>query len=298
MRGTTTLGLLFVAVLACGTPAAGGPVLSPSSATGILPRCPSGARPQSELDFAGLPPFVVSRPPAKCLMNASNGGTSYDAPYDASIELTDGRVLHLYERRGGLPLKPGQTPQRQGVRDVGGVSWMWAILQGPTASLTNVVNGLYVELDLPGDESQLDTLTAIAADLRPVESFTRSSARDICATLHVSINPITVAAAFDSTAAAVALWQETPETTAGPHTAESPHASNSAWRQHPMTEPVAVCYLDGDFGTPRGPPPGPGTTAAPLPNWDRVVYLVGVDRHPIGVVFGWRDRIAIRDPGR
>ena len=71
----------------------------------------------------------------------------------------------------------------------------------------------------------------------------------------------------------------------------------STWRDHPATEPVAVCYLDGDFGPAKHPAPLPGSTATPVPNWDRVIYLVGADRRPIGVTFGWQDRIAIRDPG-
>jgi hypothetical protein len=72
----------------------------------------------------------------------------------------------------------------------------------------------------------------------------------------------------------------------------------SQWRDRPSTEPVAVCYLDGDFGPAKLPPPVPPTTASPRPNWNRVVYLVGVDRRPMGVTFGWQDGIPIRDPGR
>jgi hypothetical protein len=293
-----------VLVAACSTAgvAPGTPIASParSAATLFLPRCPSSVRPQSELDFAGLPPLVPSGPPLKCLLNASNGGTPYDSPYDASIELDGGRMLHLYERRGGLLRKSTVPPRSQveGLRKVGDVSWMWTILPGPTASLTATLNGIYVELDLPGDQSELDVLGAIASSLRPVSSLPRPSAREICAALPVSTNPITVAAAFDSTAAAVARWQETPEATAGPLVTAGPHLVSSPWRDHPADEPVAVCYLDGDFGVPKGGPPGAGTSATPMPNWSRVVYLVGVDRHPIGWTYGWKDRIAIRDPGR
>ncbi len=289
MARTALHALLSLLLLsACGSVATAPPSSTP--AVLFLPRCASSVRPQSELDFAGLPPFVPSGPLPRCLLNASTGGSAYDAGYDAIIQLADGRMLHLYERRGGLPTKSGrQVSQREGLRDVGGVPWTWAILQGPTASLTNTVSGVYVELDLAGDESQLDTLAAIAADLRPVESLPRPAARDICAALHVSTGPITVAAAFESTADAVSRWLETPQTPDGPHEV------NSAWRQHPATEPVAVCYLDGDFGPAKHPPLPSGATE--LPNWTRVVYLVGVDRSPIGRVFGWRDRIAIEDPG-
>lgn len=103
---------------------------------------------------------------------------------------------------------------------------------------------------------------------------------------------MTVAAAFASTAASVVRLIEPPPSSPG-----GPQVVNSSWRAHPANEPVAVCYLDGDFGPPRRPPPMPGTTDAPLPNWDRVVYLVGVNRSPIGWIWGWQTSIPLRDPG-
>src|SRR6266542_1000363 len=257
----------------------------------FLPRCASSVRPQAELDVAGLPPLVPADGVISCLLNASNGGPAFDAGYDASIALADGRVLHLHERRGGLPAKDGAPASLgEGQLRVGDTTWRWTILPGPTASLTNTMNRTYVELDLPGDETQLDALSAIAASLRPVESLARPPAREICATLRVSSGPSTVAAAFDSTADAVARWQETPQRPDGPY------ETMSAWRQHPPAEPVAVCYLDGDFGPAKHPPLLSGATEPP--NWSRVVYLVGVNRQPIGFAFGWRDRIPIVDPGR
>jgi hypothetical protein len=274
---------------ACGSLVSAPPTTTLS--TVFLPRCAASTRPQAELDFAGLPPLVASGSTVRCLLIASTGGSAYDAGYDESVQLADGRVLHLYERRLGLPAKIGaQTPQRTGTRDIGGAPWTWSILQGPTLSLTNTVAGTYIELDLPGDEAGLDTLAGIAAGLRSVESLPRPPARNICAALPVSSGPITVAAAFDSTAAAIATWLETPTTPDGPHEV------NSEWRQHPPAEPVAVCYLDGDFGPAKHPSLPSGATEPP--DWSRVVYLVGVDRHPIGVVFGWTDRIPIVDPGR
>lgn len=289
MTRRALIGLSSLLFAACSS--FGGAPATPTPDSGFLPRCASSVRPQSELDFAGLPPFVVSGKTVKCLLNASNGGSSYDAGYDESIELADGRMLHLYERRGGLPVKSAaQIPQRVGTREVAGASWAWSILHGPTLSITNTVVGTYVELDLPGDESQLDTLAAIAAGLRPVESLPRPPARDLCAALRVSSNPITVAGAFDSTASAIATWLETPQAAGGPHEV------NSEWRLHPPREPVAVCYLDGDFGPAKHPPLPSGATEPP--NWTRVVYLVDVDRRPIGMVFGWRDRIQIVEPGR
>lgn len=289
MRGrATVLGFLLSA---CGSLTAAPPTPSALPSYLFLPRCASSVRPQADLDFAGLPPLVPPRGEADCLLNASSGGSAYDAGYDASIQLRDGRVLHLYERRGGLPVKP--TPQGsvvEGLRHVGGATWAWTILPGAIASLTNTLNGTYVELDLPGGESQLDTLAAIATGLQPVESLPRAPAGEICAALRVSVGPSSVAAAFESTAAALARWFETPQTPDGPH------EMSSEWRRHPPSEPVAVCYLDGDFGPAKHPPFASAATEPP--NWSRVLYLVGVDRRPIGRIFGWRDRLAIIDPGR
>ena len=299
---------LAVALLAAGgvaltaTPGGPGPAVrtvpaaSPSTtiAALFLPRCPTSARPQQELDIAGLPPLVPRGQQLRCLANAISGGSMYDAGYDASIELVDGRMLHLYERRGGLPVKEGPSQTvRSGTRDIAGVSWTWSVLANGATMLATTTRGVYVSLDLRGDESQVDTLASVAATLQPVESLPRPPASDICAALDFVGQSVTVAAAFESTAAAVARWQEAPPATPG-----GPQLVSSGWRAHPPDEPVAVCYLDGDFGLGRRPPPGPGVTPSPLPHWDRVVYLVGVDRHPIGVVFGWKHSIAIRDPGR
>lgn len=267
---------------------------STSLAALFLPRCPTSARPQQDLDIAALPPLVPRGPQLRCLANAVSGGSTYDAGYDASIELVDGRMLHLYERRGGLPVKEGPSQTiRSGAREVGGTAWTWSVLANGATVLATTTRGVYVSLALSGDESQVDTLASVAATLQPVESLPRPAASEICAALDFVGQNVSVTAAFESTAAAVARWQEAPPATPG-----GPQLVNSGWRAHPADEPVAVCYLDGDFGLGRRPPPGPGVTASPLPNWDRVVYLVGVDRHPIGVTFGWKHSIAIRDPGR
>lgn len=263
----------------------------PAASVLFLPAC-SNARPQSELDFAGIPPLVPTSPKLRCLSHASSGGSAYDAGSTHAVELTDGRGLTIYERRGPLPPKPGSQVVRQGTRDVGGTTWTWAVLENGSTILQAMPRGVYVELAMRGDEAQLDTLAEIASTLRPVESLPRPPAREICSSLRVSSSPITVAAAFDSTAAAIAKWEETPETPGGPHVV------GSEWRRHPADEPVALCYLDGDFGPPRMPPPGPGASPTALPNYDRAVYLVGVDRRPQGRVFGWKDRVVIRDPGR
>ena len=282
-----------ILLAACGNGVgSSGPARSAAAAGLFLPACAVGARPQSELHLAGIPPLVPTGPLVRCLLDASISGSAYDSGYDGSIQLVDGRELHLYERRGDRPVKAGASQTlRSGTRDVNGVTWTWSVLENGATTLETITRGVYVELDLPGDESQVDTLAATARDLVPVESLARPPARDICGALGVTLGAATVAAAFDSSAGAVTRWQEQPAT------ADAPRLSGSPWRAHPPAEPVALCYLDGDFGPPKGPPPGAGATTTALPNWSRVVYLVGVDRRPIGLIFGWQDRIPIKDPG-
>ncbi len=282
-------------IAACGShveSGAIGPAATPVPASPVfLTACPSGARPQTELDWAGLPPLVPTSPSLQCLLNAVSGASSYDGGYDFAIQLADRRVLHLYERRGSRPVKEGASQTlRAGQRDVNGTTWEWATLANGVTILDTTSGGVYTELALPGDESQVDTLVEVARSLRPVEAYPRPSARDICAALPVGANPLTVAAAFESSAGSVVTWHETPSSPDGPRAV-------SPWRDHPAAEPVAVCYVDGDFGAAKGGPRLPGSSATPLPNWNRVVYVVGVDRRPIGVVFGWQDRIPLRDPG-
>jgi hypothetical protein len=277
--------------VACGTHPDSGVLAGPTPTPAVLAACANGARPQSELDYAGLPPLVPTGPILRCLRNATSGGSTYDGGYDQLIQLVDGRDLHVYEKRGGKPVKAGGvTPARSGTRDVAGTAWTWSAFAQNWVMLETVMRDIYIELDIPGDETQIDTLADVARDLLPVEAFPRPSAREICAALRVGPSPLTVAAAFASSAGSVVKWHETPLSPDGPRPV-------SQWRDHPASEPVAVCYLDGDFGSAKGGPPGPGSVATPLPNWNRVVYLVGVDRRPIGVVFGWQDRIPIRDPG-
>jgi hypothetical protein len=293
MRIPLRIGLIAL-LAACGShiesgalTGAAGPV---SASPVFLQACAGGARPQTELDWAGLPPLVPTSPSMSCLLNAVGGATSYDGGYNFVIRLNDQRVLGIYERRGSRPIKDGAPPPIQrGEREVNGVKWSWATLANGATILDATSGGVYAELSVTGD-SPIDTLVEIAGSLRPVEVFPRPSAREICAALPVGGNPYVVAAAFASSAGSVVKWHETPLAPGGPR-------PFSEWRDHPATEPVAVCYLDGDFGPAKQPPPYPGSSATPLPNWNRVVYLVGVDRRPIGVVFGWQDRIPMRDPG-
>ncbi|MDQ2915358.1 MAG: hypothetical protein M3T56_19200 [Chloroflexota bacterium] len=296
MRVPLQIGLI-VLVAACGSRVESGalaPAAGPVSASPVfLKACASGARPQTELDFAGLPPLVPTSSSMSCLLNAVSGSTSYDGGHDFVIQLTDRRVLHIYERRGSRPVKDGASPSlRRGERDVNGAKWEWATLANGATILDVTSGGVYAELLLAGDESQVDTLVEVARSLRPVEALPRPSARDICAALPISPNSYVLAAAFASSAGSVVKWQETLLSPDGPRPV-------SQWRDHPAAEPVAVCYLDGDFGSAKGAPgpPGYGATSMPLANWDRVIYLVGADRRPIGVTFGRQGSIAIRDPG-
>ena len=281
---------LIALTAACGSHVESGANPLPASPV-YMKACPTGARPQTELDFAGLPPLVPTSSALRCLLNAVGGGSTYDSGYSFVIQLTDGRVLQIYERRGSRPVKEGASQSlRTGERDVNGATWQWATLANGSTILDSTSGGVYVDISLRGNESQVDMLVEIARSLRPVEAVPRPSARDICAALRASPYPFAVAAAFDSSAASVVKWEETAPMPIGMRVV-------SQWRDRPATEPVAVCYLDGDFGPAKHPAPLPGSTATPVPNWDRVIYLVGADRRPIGVTFGWQDRIAIRDPG-
>jgi hypothetical protein len=285
----------FVALItACGSFFDSGPLApaaAPLSASPVfLQACAAGARPQTELDWAGLPPLVPTSPTMRCLLNAV-GGSTYDGGYNFVIQLTDGRVLQIYERRGGRPVKEGASQAvPAGSRELNGVQWTWAKLANGATILEATTSGVYVELSAGGNDSQIDMLAEIARSLRPVEAVPRPSAREICSALSIGPNPYVVAAAFDTHAASIVGWEETAPMPVGMRVV-------STWRNHPATEPVAVCYLDGDFGAAKGPAPLPGSAATPLPNWDRVVYLVGAERRPIAVIFGWQDRIPIRDPG-
>lgn len=310
LRGWLVCVLLAGVLASCATPvpSASTPTASAAAPTAIfLPRCPTSIRPQQELDLAGLPPLVPTGVTVQCLLVASASGTTYDAGYSAIIQLPDARQLMLYERRGGRPDKGGPSQVvREGSRQVAGTSWTWSVLANGITTLTATTPVAHVELGLGGDESQVDTLAAIAASLRTVESLPRPSAPTICAALAAGhVLGTTVAAAFSSSASSVArLVEAPPPSSGGSQATPAPRVSNSPWRAHPTNEPVAVCYLDGDFGQPRGPGPGPCgpgnqacATPAPVPNWDRVLYFVGVNRQAIDWRWGWKYSIPLQDPG-
>src|SRR5256885_10503493 len=282
---------LIVFIATCGSQTESGvpPTSNPLLGSPVyMKACSTGARPQTELDFAGLPPLVPTSSVLRCLLNATRGGSTYDGGYNFVVQLTDGRVLQSYERRGSRPVKEGASQSlRTGEREVNGATWQWATLANGSTILDSTSGAVYVDLSLRGDESQVDTLVEVARSLRAAEAVSRPGARDICAGIPASPDPFVVAAAYDSSAASVVKWEETAPMPVGMRAV-------STWRDHPAREPVAVCYLDGDFGPAKHPAPLPGSTATPVPNWDRVIYLVGADRRPIGVTVGWQDRIAVR----
>src|SRR5712691_2598996 len=181
-----------ILLAACGNGVgSSGPARSAATAGLFLPACPVGARPQSELDIAGIPPLVPTGPLLRCLRNASVGGSAYDSGYDSSIQLVDDRELHVYERRGDRPVKAGASETlRSGTRDVNGVTWTWSVLANGATTLETITRGVYVELDLPGDESQVDTLAAIGGVLVPVESLARPPARDLCGALAFTLGAV------------------------------------------------------------------------------------------------------------
>lgn len=291
-RAAVVLIAILLSACIAGLPAPTPTPTSPQRPVALfLPACADG-RPQAELDLAGLPPLLPMSPRLRCLRHAAAGGSGYDAGVSYEIELDGGRSLGLYERRGTLPVKPATQRVREGTRDIAGTAWTWAVLENGLTILVAMIEGVHVELSTAGDESQVGTLAEIARSLRSLRSLPIPPARELCASLRVSPVPFTVAAAFDSTAAALARWEETAEDPGDPRVA------TSDWRRYPADEPVALCYLDGDFGTPRVAPPGLSSTPVVTPNYSRAVYLVGLDRRPIGRVFGSADRIPIRDPGR
>jgi len=290
-----TVGL----AVGCGSHTDSGVLAGGATATArpvFMAACPNEARPQSELDQAGLPPLVPTGPMLLCLRNATSGGSAYDSGYDDVIQLLDGRDLHLYERRGAKPIKAGAVQAlRSGARKIGTETWTWSVLENGATVLDAVTRGVYVELDLRGDETQVDTLLELAKLLRSVESIPRPVAAEICGALRLSATTNTVLASFASSAKSVAIWQETPEIPDGPGATASPHVIGSAWRAHPPDEPVAVCYLEGSFGAPGGPP-GAGSTYVPQVD-DRLVALVGVDRRPIVWTIGNHASMKVTNPG-
>lgn len=97
--------------------------------------------------------------------------------------------------------------------------------------------------------------------------------------------PVTLVAAYVSTAGAVASWQETRHGPNGPW-------SVSRWRSRDSSEFVAVCYFDGEYS--KAPPrAADGTPSRPF---DRAVIEVGSDGLPVIDVMGYRTNITPEAP--
>lgn len=143
VRGLATVAILGLA--ACGSPA--GSLAQPSSTAPTAVRCVNG-RPQSEIDAGKLPLHPRSAQIA-CVLRIDQG--------DATYQLTDGRALHIYERAGGLPVKPSAAPDASGTRNVAGHSWSWLTVHGQTVLYTTMPDNTYVELGVQaGSDVQRD----------------------------------------------------------------------------------------------------------------------------------------------
>jgi hypothetical protein len=92
-------------------------------------------------------------------------------------------------------------------------------------------------------------------------------------------------AAFASTAARVAAWQERWAAADGKADAVS------QWRDYPADEAVTVCYFDGVFVAPR--PPGVADDKGPP---ERYVVVVGGDGVPVPFVVGHRSNVPVQAP--
>jgi len=155
-RASLYASLAFMAIVSCSAPLTG-PATTPSSTPG---RCAEG-RPQSEVSFAGLLPHEPRSSLLACVVIAENTSRVY--------RLTDGRQLDVFERAGGLPVKPGaSTPLQTGTRVIGSQTWSWMTVNGKTVLSTTLLDQVYVELDVATSSSvnaDLDMLVAIAATL-------------------------------------------------------------------------------------------------------------------------------------
>jgi CubicO group peptidase (beta-lactamase class C family) len=99
-----------------------------------------------------------------------------------------------------------------------------------------------------------------------------------------------VAAGYSSTAAAVAQWQEKGRFES------SGHASTSSFRDYPPSEPVAVCFLHGDFAMfGKYPPPPPTGTPFPSSPYDRIVLFVPQNHAPTVDVAGHPSNLPVTD---
>lgn len=149
------LGALLLCVLVSSACAAA-PVNAPQ---GTPPRCSDG-RPQSEIDAHKRLPLEPRDPAISCVRIAESGSRVY--------QLRDGRGISLYEREGGLPVKPSASPEERGTRVIASHSWDWARFRQSTVLFTTMPDSLYVELAMNSTgntAAEVDDLARIASSL-------------------------------------------------------------------------------------------------------------------------------------
>lgn len=140
--------------------------------------------------------------------------------------------------------------------------------------------------------------TYVAAALQPAASAPASSARprdrieatqtdasspsatDRCTQAATAFGEGTVVGAFLVTAEEVASWQERKHQMVNP-----PIRSELA-----PDAPVSVCYVDGAFGSARGP------VGHTIPDYDRIVVLIGPDDDPRLYASTHRSSFPVEDP--
>lgn len=122
----------------------------------------------------------------------------------------------------------------------------------------------------------------------PPGAASESAPRDVmepkaaerCATAAAAFSNGAVVAAFEVTAEEVASWQERKHQMVNPPIRD----------QLSPSAPVAVCYFDGEFGPARAP------AGFDVPDYDRIVVLIGPDGKPQLYVSAHRNSFPIEDP--
>src|SRR2546423_14246131 len=97
---------LIVFIATCGSPMESDvpPTSHPQPASPVyMKACSTGARPQTELDFAGLPPLVPTSSALRCLLNAVSGGAARDGGGQLIGPRSRGRGAPSHQRRGAAP---------------------------------------------------------------------------------------------------------------------------------------------------------------------------------------------------
>lgn len=124
----------------------------------------------------------------------------------------------------------------------------------------------------------------VASPADPVISTCESQATSVIGKVGGEIK--SVSGAFAAPAAKVADWQER----RGPATGPRPV---SQWRQLPTTEMLTVCYFDGLFYAPGGPP-----SSNPRPPYNRLIVVVDAKGTPVLDTATWQNVFPVVDPVR